>query len=100
MKYELQVTLENEASVPPYAAGFDRLTWFSPAPGLREKMEVLIANGGLSRYVEHDDRVIQNEHNKVSCTIFNTRDSAQEMLDIIMLSPVVIWAEIIERPDL
>jgi hypothetical protein len=100
MKYELFTTLTTGFQLPPWAPGFDRLTYFSPYPHRREMTEQDIANGSMSRYVEDGDHVVYGEEFDEIHTIYITLAAAERDRDYNVDLPMVISAVIIERPDL
>lgn len=103
MKYQTVSVCVPEAQCPNWTLGMDRLTWFSPAPGMRALLEKFVANGGISRYVEHDDRLEVFSDHQVLYTIYNTLEAAQEQADWTIETNVpnfVTSFTIQERPDL
>lgn len=100
MKYELIITCQKGTAAPNWTAGQDRLSWWSPYPSYREILEELIDAGDLSRYVEHDDRTVENDDSIVTHTIYNTLEGATRLLNMAIEVPNCIDATIIERPDL
>jgi len=103
MKYQTVTTCYLNTPLPNWTLGMDRLEWFSPFSLLRESMEDNIANGGLSRFVVDDDHLEITDTRKILYTIFNTIESAQSMVDIVLLNGIPEWVETViiqERPDL
>lgn len=103
MKYEVISVCPLQAQLPDWSVGMDRLTWYSPAPGMRELLEQSVADGGISRYVEDDDRLVVGSDTKTLHTVYLRLADAQAVVDLIAETAIpnfVHSVELSERPDL
>lgn len=99
MKYELIINFERSV-YPNWKTGDDRLEWYSPYQGMREKLEWAINENHFPRYVTENDKIIETDTFVVAHLIFNTRIGAEEMAQFYTTRPTYIEHQIVERPDL
>jgi hypothetical protein len=99
MKYVIRQILKPGTYVNAMQApGVDRLTWVSPYPGIRSKIEESIESGHMSRYYTEDDTISVDPEtgNVLAQRLYLSLEAAQDWYNFLAATLTIPNCAILE----